>query len=385
MDPYLFKRLWRRPWLSLCGLLLSGVLCFLLCFLSGYQQEQEAKLEDIQDNFEVMCVVTNIAGTKSTGLRLPTGYLYFVSSPEFELNQYVKDIRMTKEFTASCMDLRLSDVMLMGVTSPQCADALNPSEGGGTDIWADNFYESNEMICLVSQEVYRTLGDQETVTLAVTDPSVYGIARDGSGRGNVDFRIVGTYNGQSGTIYMPFFAAQILGTEISKCGGVDSISFLAADNRKLEELSEAAALKFKPVDPLVSSPHKWDAALTIHDEQYNAMVAALEQNIERTRYLLPLISLLGLGVGFLISFLSTRGESITYALMRTLGMTKNRLLASVLREQLLLTVLAVAVISLLTGQFLPSLFYLICHTVGCFAAVIRSVRVAPTAILREQE
>lgn len=385
MDPYLFKRLWRRPWLSLCSFLLSGALCFLLCFLSGYQQEQEAKLEDIQDNFEVLCVVTNITGTKSTGLRLPTGYLYFVSSPEFELHQYAKDIRMTKEFTVSCMDLGLSDAMLMGVTNAKCADALNPSQGGDADIWVDNFYESEEMICLVSQEVYSTLGDQETVTMTVTDPSVYGIAMDDSGRGRVDFRIVGTYKGQSDTIYMPFYAAQFLGMEISKCGGVDSISFLAADNRKLEALSKTAALKFKPVDPLVANPHKWDAALTIHDEQYNAMVATIEQNIERTRYLLPLISLLGLGVGFLISFLSTRGESITYALMRTLGMTKKRLLASILREQLLPTLLAVAVISLLTGQFLPSLFYLICHTVGCCCAVIRSVRVAPTAILREQE
>ena len=30
MDPYLFKRLWRRPWLSLCGLVLSLTLCILL-------------------------------------------------------------------------------------------------------------------------------------------------------------------------------------------------------------------------------------------------------------------------------------------------------------------------------------------------------------------
>lgn len=124
MDPYLFKRLWRRPWLSLCSLLLSGALCFLLCFLSGYQQEQQAKLEEIQDNFEVLCVVTNLNGTKSTGLRFPSGYAYFPSSPEYELHKYVKDLRMTKEFTVSCSDLRLSDAMLMGVTNEHCADAL---------------------------------------------------------------------------------------------------------------------------------------------------------------------------------------------------------------------------------------------------------------------
>lgn len=99
------------------------------------------------------------------------------------------------------------------------------------------------------------------------------------------------------------------------------------------------------------------AALTIHDEQYNATIAVLEQNIERTRYLLPLVSLLGLGVGFLISFLATRGGRRTYALMRTVGMTKDKLLASILRKQLLLPILAVIVISLLSllaGLELPS-------------------------------
>jgi len=40
---------------------------------------------------------------------------------------------------------------------------------------------------------------------------------------------------------------------------------------------------------------------------------------------------------------------------------------------------------LITNRFQPALWYLLCHSIGCCIAVIRSVRVAPTAILREQE
>ena len=45
MDPYLFKRLWRRPWLSLCSLILSLTLCILVGYLSGHQQQLRLQLE----------------------------------------------------------------------------------------------------------------------------------------------------------------------------------------------------------------------------------------------------------------------------------------------------------------------------------------------------
>ena len=126
-------------------------------------------------------------------------------------------------------------------------------------------------------------------------------------------------------------------------------------------------------------------ALKIYDEQYRATVAALEQNIQRTALLVPLILLVSLGVGFLVSVLATRSERRTYALMRTLGMTRGRLFGSILREQLLLPAIAAVLCAVAAGKPLSALSYLISHTIGCCIAVIRSVRVPPTAILREQE
>ena len=385
MDPYLLKRLWRRPWLSLCSLILSGVLCFLLCFMSGYQQEQQDKLLETQESFEVLCVVSNVRGTQTTGLRLWSWAEYFVTSEEFELHKHVKDLRMTKEFEITCMELGLLDVLLTGVTNERCVDDLNPAMGGSVTFFEDDFYESEELMLLVSEELYATLGEEKTVTLSVTDLAINPEMETDGGVGTADFRIVGYYAGKGSNLYMPFPAAQALSVEISQKTHVDSIAFLAADNRKLEELSEAASLKFKTVDPYGLDTQGPSAALTIHDEQYRATVAVLEQNIERTAYLLPVILLLSLGMGFLISFLATRGESRTYALMRTLGMTKGRLFASILREQILLTILAALAAALFTGKYLPALSYLLCHGIGCCIAVIRSVRVSPTAILREQE
>lgn len=385
MDPYLFKRLWRRPWLSMCSLILSGVLCFLMCFLTGYRQEQEDKLRETQDSFEILCVVSNVRGNQTTSLRLWSWAEYFVTSDEFELHNYVKDLRMTKEYEVSSLELGVMDALATGVTNQRCSERLDPALGGGTQYITDEFYISEDRICIVSEEVYGQLGEDKTVKLALRDPAINEYVEEDLGFGAYEFQVVGCYNGKGPNLFIPFRTAQAISVEISQRTTVDSIAFLAADNRKLEELSESASLKFKTVDPLSPDLESINAALTIHDEQYRATVAVLEQNIERTAYLLPVILLLSLGVGFLISFLATRGERMTYALMRTLGMTKGRLFASILREQMLLTLLAALAAALITNRFQPALWYLLCHGIGCCIAVIRSVRVAPTAILREQE
>lgn len=385
MDPYLFQRLWRRPWLSVCSLVLTGVLCFLLCFLSDYQRRQEEKLAQTEESFEILCVVSNKTGTQTSGLRLPAGASYFVTSEEFAIHNHIRDLRMTKEFRASCAELAISDALLTGITNQRCADALDPAMGGGIVRVKEGFYDSDEMLCLVSEEKYALLGDDKTIRLLVKDPYYITGSWPEGGSGTVTFRVAGCYSGTGDAIFMPFPASQKLGYELSGKTCVDSIAFLAADNRSLAELSEAALEQFGHVDPMADSDGHSGGALTIHDEQYRATVAALEQNIQRTRYLLPLVALLGLGVGFLVSLLATRGESRTYALMRTLGMKKERLFFSILREQLLLPLAVILALCALTKAFLPAFIFLLCHTAGCFVAVLRAIRVPPTVILREQE
>lgn len=67
----------------------------------------------------------------------------------------------------------------------------------------------------------------------------------------------------------------------------DSISFLAANNRELDDLSQIASEMFGAVDP--KAPAFTDGvALTIHDQQYRATVTALAQNIRRSGYRPPL-------------------------------------------------------------------------------------------------
>lgn len=246
MDPYLIKRLWRRPWLSLCSLVLSGVLCFLMCFLTGYRQEQEDKLREAQNSFEILCVVSNVRGNQTTSLRLWSWAEHFVTSDEYELHKYVKDLRLTKEYEATSLELGITDALAVGVTNPRCCEQLDPALGGGTAYIDDSFYTSEEMICLVSEEVYDRLGEHKTVILSLQDPAVNEHVEKDRGFGRFEFQVVGCYKGKSVNIYLPFPTAQNIGIEISGQTYVDSIAFLAADNTKLEELSKAASVNSKP-------------------------------------------------------------------------------------------------------------------------------------------
>lgn len=385
MDPYFWKRLWRKPWLSLCSLILSAVLCMLLCFLVGYRQEQRAILEETQANFEILCVVSNVKGTQTMRLQLGSWAEHFVTSEDSPLRPYIKDLRMTKEFTVSSAALGLSDARLTGVTNERCADSLDPRMGGSVTLRDSAFYESAEPLLLVSEAVYDRLNGETEAELTVTDPATARFWAPDVGVGKFTFRVAGYYKGTGEELFISFPAAQALSFDLSGQTHVDSIAFLAADNAKLDELAAAAAEKFKTVDPLSTDNGMLYAALTIHDEQYREAVTALEQSIARSGYFLPALLLLSLGVGFLVSLLATRSERRTYALMRTLGVPKGKLFFSILREQLFLPALAAMLAAVVFGKPAPALVYLLCHTVGCCIAVLRSVRIAPTAILREQE
>lgn len=398
MSPYILKRLWRRPWLSLCSLVLAGAMCFLLCFMTGYLSRQEAQLAETRTSFEILCVATTRDGSQATGLRMPSMYIGATGEGS-ELEPFIRDLRMTKELTYTSLDLYRADhtspdhIPLIGVTNERCADPLNPALGGDVVYLTEDFYQSREHICLVSEEHYQSLQELQpevgggiyTIGAMIEDPYIDREILPDMGIGRMELTIVGYYKGKGEAIYMPFNGCADLVVALSGRMSCDSIAFIAADNDKLEELMKAAESHFGEVVP-AGSPHADPAyALTIHDEVYRSTLAALEQNIRRTRLLLPVLLLLGLGLGFLISTIATRSERLNYALMRTMGLTRGRLLLSVLVEQTTLPMLAALTIAALLGQMLPAMAYLACHCIGCAACIFRAIRVPPTAILREQE
>lgn len=374
MDGTILKRLLRRPWLSLTGFLISGALCLLLCLLVVHLDRQEAHLEEIRGSYEIRAVVSDLRGTKTDRLFLSHRYTDFLQDEQSGLGEYIRDLLLTKSF-----DLKATFGIgkAIGVSSERCASPLDPKAGGAWYAEVDDFFGSSEHICLVSEVSYEKSAGQE-LTVNLKDS----FAIEG-GAGDYPFTVVGWYKGEGTDIYIPYPTSQNIAGHLAEAASTDSASFTVKDNSKIDEMLEVAANMFEQVDP--SSTQTGSFALTVHDRQYKATIATMEQNIRRTVYLFPLLALLGLTVGFLLGVLGTRRETRTYALMRTLGVSGFGLFCSVLIEQMIMPVLAALIVGAVLMRLLPALIFLACYLVGCIFAVIRPVTGSPTKLFREQE
>ena len=374
MDGTLLKRLLRRPWLTLTGFLISGSLCLLLCLLVVHLDRQEAHLEEIRGSYEIRVVVSDLRGTKTDGLFLSRQYTDFLKDEQNGLGMFIRDLLLTKSF-----DLRATFGVgkAIGVSSELCDSKLNPKAGGAWYAEVEDFFESSERICLVSEVYYEKCAGQE---LMVNLKDSYAFE---NGAGDFPFTVVGWYKGDGSDIYMPYPTSQNIAGHLAEATSTDSASVTVRDNTKIDEMLAVASGMFEQVDP--SSTKTASYALTVHDRQYKATIAAMEQNIHRTAYLFPLLALMGLSVGFLLGVLGTRRETRTYALMRTLGVSGLGLFCSVLIEQMFMPVLAALIVGLILMRPMPALIFLGCYLFGCIFAVIRPVTGSPTKLFREHE
>ena len=381
MDSYTFKRLLRRPWLSLLSLVIAAALCVTLCYLTGYLRRERERMERTRSAYEILCVVSDTRGTKTDDLGMTHFFTDFLLDEENGLGGYIKEPRLTKRFTYQTNELSGE---LLGVSRAECASALSDAIADECYV-PEDFYGRTDYVCLVPKALYEQYAGQP-LTLELTDPKGATPQNTaGTGRGTRDFTVVGWHSGQETAIYMPYPASQVLARTLSGFGTTDSASFLLADNNKLEQMLEAAKEWFSPVEPGVYVLQGSRFGLILRNEQYKATMAAMEQNIRRLQYLLPLIGMLSLGAGFLVGFLATRSEARVYALMRTVGMTRGRLMVSTLLEQLILPLLATLAVGAIMRAPLSAAGFFGCHAVGCAIAIFRAVRVSPAAILREQE
>lgn len=375
MDGFSIKRLLRRPWLSILSLIIGGVMCYFLCYLANYRADQERQLEDLLENYEIQCVVTDIKGRKADDLRLSTRYTDFITDEENGLGMFTDDIRFTKEFEASTEDGAWT---LVGISNAKCDEYTDPRFGGGYETTIEDFFDSEEAVCLMSRESYDKYKDQE-IMFNVVDP--YGRAL-GLGVGEIFLTVGGFHNGGDDKIFMPYKTATRLSSRITHSISTDTVVFVLKDNSKVDEVYLAAETMLPKVDPDSYTP---GFALTIKDQVHKANGAKLRQDIARTGYLLTLISILGFCAGFLVGFLGTKGETRNYALMRTLGMRGFKLFLTVLFEQQILTLIACVIVGIITKRPLTAAIFFVCHALGTLIAVIKPVSARPTKLLRDQE
>ncbi len=164
---------------------------------------------------------------------------------------------------------------------------------------------------------------------------------------------------------------------------LNGFSFLVKDNRALPRLKEQVIEMGLTQGALRAA---------IDDRILDGTVSPIQSNLAMLEGLYSFFFAVVAVLGFFLCYLQTRSRKQEYAVMRLLGESSFRVTWKAILEQLLLSLLGVALgaaILLMAGQGAPDLatcgIILACYILGAAIAVILTVRVNVMEILRDKE
>ena len=177
MTPYFFKQMRKRTSLCLVVVLTALAFSLALCMLQRSRDQMAARIEEVYDNLEVRCSVTNLTGTQSDQLNLPDWVLRLFDGEKtygkFQDNDlfapYVRDVQVRS--TVYCTTPGDQDrLTLSGVTGLK-ADSSLLASSGCTVIWREVFGEDmfrgrGFSLLLPEEQAHLVDGDGCTITVA---------------------------------------------------------------------------------------------------------------------------------------------------------------------------------------------------------------------------
>lgn len=312
-----------QKWRSILMILISGMIVFAVCLLSGLVVRQEVKLAELIRDTKINCIVTDSKGTNSGNLGMFSFYVDMLTGRRHErgcyLDEVVADVRALASLKLDSpenFDLR----RILSIDSdPLLASDVRVHFFDGFD---ETILRSEEDVCLIPEHMVKE-GDG---TLTVR-------SRNNSRKLN----IVGTVSGSSTDgIWVPFYFKW--DDDLSSAFLVQTCSFTIRDNARLEEAKEDIFTWFSR--PSVSNGADAEPfGVLVQDQTYLESLDKLETTLELLRSLLPLLAVLGALISFLATYAMTRGRQKEFAVMRCLGLRKRTIFGMVLWEQLILILL----------------------------------------------
>ncbi len=287
---------------------------------------QEAAMADMVENTQIRCVVTDVQGVSSSNLQMFSAYVDMLTGLRHErgcyLDQYVRNVRAK----ADSLVVEPEGITLRRILSFDSDSALDPVEGAEVHLfqgWTEADFRGQGQICLIPAGMATGTGQQVDIQV-----------REGIG---LSLQVVGTVSGgPENVIWCPFYMPTQAG--ISEAFRVESCSFDIGDNARLDQCKAEIYQVF--ADP--GQGQLGDGltyGVVVQDETYTASMEEFQANLAMLRLLLPVLTVLCGGIGFFGGYLATRGRLTEFAVMRCLGMKRQRVFGLVFGEQLLLAVL----------------------------------------------
>lgn len=388
----------RRKAANLVTVGISLMLVILLNLYFGSLYSYRNQLRDLSQNVPIYCRVLNRNGTLDSSLFIPERTLNGLRATD-----QIKDLTYITRLMAGEGDFKLAELqnrLSIQVLGANCMVALGEQASELIDMEteaAEELLQSDRRECIVDKTMMRRrkweVGD--TVILKcyyVGADSEFNKREMHPMGGTVEVKIVGTMAGVEGHILLPYDAVIGIYQQFGHHCFADWTAFYVKDPLQLNEFKEEMKdIGLAEVIPTASDSY-YGCALEVRDEHFVTGGTNLKRSIEMLQLFFPVVCVMVLMIGYVVSYLSGNSRREEYALLRLQGVKKIKSSLLFLSEQMILVLagnLIGDVLMVFVAPSVPLMFavnglLLLAYVIGSAAAYGRMSRGSVVALLSAQ-
>lgn len=389
MFSYMICSIKRRKAANLVTVGISIMLVLLLNLYFGSIRSYQTQLSDLSENVPIFCQITNLNGTMGNEIFVSETYV-----EALEQSARVKDLSYMTIFMAGEGDFKeveYSKYLNLYVAGANNVEALGEMAHDMFSLDEQSLNEllaSDRMECIVNENVLKKrdwkIGDRITLKCYYYDPAseLHKIQIHPMG-GTVELTIAGTMEetlGKTNAIRMdiviPGRTSKNLFAQFGLKFFADTVTFHVKDPMDLNAFKEEMQeLGLREIIPETDTSYT-GYALVVRDADFIASATHLRHSIELLQSFLPVVCILVLMIGYVVSYLVGNSRREEFSLMRLQGIKKFPAAFLFLAEQLILVlagnvvgdVLVAPVVSSLSGVLAVNGVLLIAYLIGAAAA-----------------
>lgn len=352
MFSYVCCSIKRRKTQNLVTVGISVMLVLLLNLYFGSIRSYQTQLADLSENVPIFCQITNLNGTMGNEL--------FISEQiveALEQSAYVKDLSYMTVVMAGEGDFKeieyskYLNLYVVGANDVEAVGEMTADMFSLEEQSLDELLASDRMECIVNEEALKKrgweIGDRITLKCYYYDPaSEFQKIQLHSMGGTVEVTIAGTMKETEGKtnaiqtdIIIPGRASRNLFAQFGLKFFADTVTFHVNNPLDLngfkEEMQDIGLMEIVPEAESSYTGY----ALVVRDADFIASATHLRNSTELMQSFLPVVCILVLLIGYVVSYLAGNSRREEFALMRLQGVKKLPAAFLFLAEQMILVLI----------------------------------------------
>lgn len=349
MFHYVLYSIKKRKAANLVTAGISIMLVLLLNLYFGSIRSYQRQLADLAQNVPIYCQVTNLSGTLGNGL--------FISKQivdSLQQSDQVKDLSYMTVMMAGEGDFEEAEyskhlnLYVVGANKVEAVGELTADMISMDEELVEDLLTSDRMECIVNENVLKKrgwkIGDRIVLKCYYYDPaSEFNKVEIHPMGGVVEVTIAGTMenilgktNAIATDVIIPAKTAQNIFGQFGLKFFADTVTFHVKDPLQLD----AFKADMQEIGLQETAPEAMDSytgcALAVRDANFIASATDLRNAIELMQSFFPVVCILVLMIGYVVSYLSGNSRRDEFALLRLQGVKKGKVSPLFLAEQMLL-------------------------------------------------